>query len=206
MASVIISTITSPTSNALTFSGLSLSGYRIITLRVDGLTVGTDDAEVLLQVSQSGSWLTGASDYAYVMVVRSTGGSTEDQSSTAASSIRLTDPTANWSVGNAAGEVFSARIELVNRESGMPRQFTSTGAHVGPTGNCVLANGVGHINNSTELDGFRIVLDAGTMPTGRAIRWSAARGRDVVPVSAGKKQDVLIQADELSVSASVKQP
>ena len=33
-----------------------------------------------------------------------------------------------------------------------------------------------------------------------------ARWRAVVPVIAGKKQEVLIQADELSVSASVKQP
>ncbi|MDH0867810.1 type VI secretion system lipoprotein TssJ [Mitsuaria sp. GD03876] len=33
-----------------------------------------------------------------------------------------------------------------------------------------------------------------------------ARWRAVVPVVVGKKQEVLIQADELSVSASVKQP
>lgn len=33
-----------------------------------------------------------------------------------------------------------------------------------------------------------------------------ARWRAVVPVALGKKQEILIQADELSVSASVKQP
>jgi hypothetical protein len=169
MASVVISRLTSPTSDQLSFTGLTLTGYRLVTLHVWGVTVGTDDASVWLRVSQSGSFLSGASDYTYVTVSRSTGGSNENEVSAAAAQIALSDDTANWSVGNAAGESFVTRIEVVNRESGDPCYVTFNGAHTGPTGNSVMVNGQGIVKNSTAIDGLRILLSTGTMPTGKAV-------------------------------------
>jgi hypothetical protein len=169
MASVVISRLTAPTSDMLSFTGLTLTGYRLVTLHVWGLTVGTDDASVWFRVSQSGSFLSGASDYSYVHTSRSTGSGNESEASNAAAQIALTDDTANWSVGNAAGEAFTTRIELVNRETSEPRYFTFNGAHTGPTGNSVMTNGEGVVNNSTAIDGLRILLSTGTMPTGKAV-------------------------------------
>jgi hypothetical protein len=169
MTSVVISRLTSPTSDALSFTGLTLTGYRLVTLHVWGLTVGTDDASVRLRVSQSGSFLSGASDYSYVHVSRSTGGTTDSETTNAAAQIALTDGGANFGVGNAAGESFVTRIELVNRETSEPRYLTFNGAHTGPTGNAIMANGEGVVNNSTAIDGLRILLSTGTMPTGKAV-------------------------------------
>lgn len=168
MASIIIARLTSPTSDILTFSGLDLSPYRVVTLMVWGLAVGTDDARPYLQVSQGGSFISGASDYSFVHTSRSTSGSTENETSNAAAQIVLADSTANWGVGNAAGEGFMSRIEIVNRESG-PCYVTFNGAHTGPTGNAVMTNGEGVVNNSTAIDGLRILMSAGTMTAGKAV-------------------------------------
>jgi hypothetical protein len=169
MASVVISRLTSPSSDMLSFTGLDLSGYRVVTLFVWGLTVGTDDASVWLRVSQSGAFLSGASDYSYVNVSRSTSGSAESEASNAAAQIGLSDDSANWSVGNAAGEAFSTRIEIVNREASEPAYLLFNGAHTGPTANSIMTNGEGVVNNSTAIDGLRVLLSTGTMPTGKAV-------------------------------------
>jgi hypothetical protein len=169
MASVIIARLTAPSSDMLSFTGLDLTSYRMVTLLVWGLTVGTDDASVWLRVSQGGSFLSGASDYSYVLSTGVTSGSTETEASNAAAKIALTDDSANFSVGNAAGEGFITRIEIVNRESGEPHYLTFNGAHTGPTGSGMMTNGEGVVNSSTALDGLRILLSTGTMTAGKAV-------------------------------------
>ena len=169
MTSVVISRLTSPTSDTLDFTGLSLSGYRVVTLAVWGLTPGTDDARPQLRVSQSSSFISGASDYAYANQATSTNGTGDGDSSGATTAIWLANNTANFGVGNAAGESFAARIEIVNRESGEPFYCTYNCAATGPSSAGIMTNGSGRVNNSTAIDGLRILMSAGTMPTGKAV-------------------------------------
>lgn len=159
---------TAPTSNVFNFTSIDFSLYRFCLLFLNSLVVDTDGTDILLRVRQSGSLLNGASDYAFAQSCLTSGGSSEAEVDSANDSIILNDLAAGFGVGNAAGESFCARIEMLNLNGGKRPSFQFYSAYDLPSGNFCQGSGTGQVLNTTACDGLNISASGGLITSGIA--------------------------------------
>jgi hypothetical protein len=168
MGYTLISQITSPTSNAITFSGLSLSGYDDIQVRLEGITVGTDNVSIVAQFAIGGSLVT--SGYRFIASVRDTASAVSDDNSTSAASMLLTR-NATSMVGNASGESFAGIYQIGNPNEALHKYLRGHAAYTSADGNLRHVRSLGFLANTGTMDGLKFFLSSGTMPTGKASIW-----------------------------------
>jgi hypothetical protein len=164
MAYEVISRQSAPASNIFDFTGLSFTDFEGVQIKLQGLVVGTDDADILFQVYVGGVLVT--TGYHVASNSTSTSGSTEDMFSTSTTSIPLNDTTAVWGVGNATGENLSGLISLYNPTVAVNKLFGILTEHVLPSGNTISERSGGKINNTGTIDGFKISTSTGTLTAG----------------------------------------
>lgn len=170
MAWTLISSLSAPTSNQFVFSGLSLGSYQRVLLYLDGLTLGTDGAYVITQLSTASTLRT--SGYRYALACYSSGGSSTTASSNSAASIlTLGGPSSTWGVGNAANENGSARLEVSNLGGTLYKTVQVDGTLVAPSGAGVRVLGSGLLEQTGAIDGFSISTSTGTLTAGKAALW-----------------------------------
>lgn len=145
-----------PSGGVFDFSGLDLSGYSKIQIVLDSVTVTSDDTSISLQLYIGGSIAEGASDYRYSVASRSSAGGTETQSSGGTTAFSCTDLTANWMVGNAAGECFSGTIEVFGCDEAVFKIIRMNGGLIGPTGSSVAVEGGGTVQLTGDITGVKI--------------------------------------------------
>jgi hypothetical protein len=168
MGYTLISQITSPTSNAIEFSGLSLSGYDDVQVKLEGVTVGTDNVSIVAQFAIGGSLVT--SGYRYHSAILTTGGVSVDADSTSAASMLLTRITTN-AVGNASGESFAGIYQIGNPNEALHKYLRGHASYTADDGNLRHVRSLGLLANTGTLDGLKFFLSSGTMPTGKASIW-----------------------------------
>lgn len=168
MGYTLISQITSPTSDVIEFSGLSLSGYDDVQVRLEGVTVGTDNVTVVAQFAIGGSLIT--SGYRFISTVTTTAGGQTDDNSTSAASMLLTRNATNM-VGNAAGESFAGIYQIGNPNEALHKYLRGHASYTANDGNLRLVRSLGLLANTGTLDGLKFFLSSGTMPTGKASIW-----------------------------------
>ncbi len=164
MAYEVIARLSAPTSNVFDFTGLSLANFVGIQIKLQGLVVGTDDADILFQVYIGGSLIT--SGYHVASQSLSSSGSSEEMPATSGSSIALNDSSAAWGVGNASGENFSGIISLYNPTSSVNKLFGILTERVFPSGNVASERSGGKNNNTGSIDGIKITVSTGTLTAG----------------------------------------
>lgn len=167
MAWDIISTLNAPTSGAFTFTGLSLSGRRVLSIELDGIRVTTDGTDIRLTFYVSGSEIT-TNSYEWQVDPFSSSGSTDPDELTATNGILLTQNSTNWDVGNAATKSFSGRVFVFNPGSTTKYKRTSSlCSAIGPTTNVIQSQGSGMLLNAGAIDGLKLGgtsnLTAGTV-------------------------------------------
>lgn len=168
MGWVILGHVAAPTSDMITFSSLSLTGYQRVALVFDGITVGTDGAFLHLQLSTSGTFYTAG--YRYRIMARSSSGSDNNDASESASFVRLIGGTiSSWGIGNAAGKTGSGHVELSHLTGSGPYPHVVYDGHaVAPSGAAVRFLTGGHLEQTTAIDGVRLLMSTGTMTAGWA--------------------------------------
>ena len=161
----IISQITSPTSDAIEFSGLSLSGYDDVQVRVEGITVGTDNVNLVAQFAIGGVLITSA--YLYATYVLNEAGTGTTNSSASAASMLLNRTTTN-AIGNATGESFAGTYALGNPNEALHKYLRGHATYTCDAGTLRHVRSMGVLKNTGTLDGIKFFLSSGTMPTGKA--------------------------------------
>lgn len=164
MAYEVIARQSAPASNVFDFTGLDLSGYEGIQVKMIGLRLGTDDADVLFQVYVGGSLIT--SGYHVASNVSTSGASNDSMAASSGSSIALTDTSLNFGVGNDTGENFSGLISLYNPTASVNKLFGMLSERTTPSGGGAHERGGGKVNNTGTIDGIKISVSTGTLTDG----------------------------------------
>lgn len=173
MAWTFIQRLSSPTSDKLEFTGLSLSGYQRVVLLLDGLVVGTDNAQILLQLYTATTLRT--SGYRHYLAEASSGGTTDTSNSTSTSSVPLAGTgAANFGVGNGASKSFSGRVDICNSNLALYKLIEHNGNAIGPTGNMFRTRGGGILEQTGNIDGIKVFPSSGTLTAGSAALYGLA--------------------------------
>ena len=137
------------------------SGYRSVDLRFNGLTPATDAVTLYVRLSQSGSYLAGASDYSWAQVVANAAGATATGDG-ADSEIELAS-----NVDNGAGSYCWGSIAIHNADSSSIRKGIDwTGGYNNGIGSVLSLWGAGQIiANSNAVDGVRLLFSSGNVAT-----------------------------------------
>ncbi len=159
---------TAPASNVLDFTSIDFSPYRFCIMFLNGLTVDTDDCDIVLRVRQSGTLLNGASDYSFSHSSYTSGNVAAAETDAANDSIVLNDLAANFGVGNFAGENFCARIEIFNMGGGKRPGFGFYFSHDLPSNNLTQGSGAGQVLNTNACNGIQIAASGGLLTAGKA--------------------------------------
>lgn len=169
MAWTVIQHISSPTSNEITFSSLSLGAYQRVLLLVDGLEVGTDGAFVNMEISTGSGFNT--SGYRYVNFARSSVPATNTASQNTPASgafVRLCGGT-SFGLGNASTKSVGLSVEIHNPSStSLHKLVTVKGSYIGTGGSVIRIGASGLLEQTAAIDGLKIKLDSGTMDAGKA--------------------------------------
>lgn len=164
-----IAELTTPTSDVLDFTGLSLSGYDDIQVRVEGIVVGTDNVALVAQFVIGGSLIT--SGYRWHVWAVNSGGTQNTDNSTSAASMTLTRSAASSAIGNASGETFAGIYSIGNTNEAMHKFLRGHAAYTDSAGNLRHVRSLGHLANTGTLDGIKFSLSSGTMTAGKAVIW-----------------------------------
>jgi hypothetical protein len=168
MPHTVIARQTAPSSNVFNFASIDFSPYKFCILLLNSLVVDTDNTDICLRVRQATALLNGASDYGFALSSSTSTANTETEVDSANDSVVLNDLTAAFGVGNAAGENYCARVEMMNMNGGKRPSFTYYFAHDLPSNNFIQGSGVGQVLNTTACDGIQIAGNAGLILSGRA--------------------------------------
>jgi hypothetical protein len=150
-------------SGKLTISGLDLSGIQVVRLFINGVTVTTDDSQVLLRFLVAGSEVSTGYQWGHVITAGTATASSSD------SSIHLTTNTATEGVGNASTEGFGAVVTIYNPGStSLFKRANYKSTWVQPAGTLQgTTAGGGSLDNTGALTGFALLgssnLTGGTM-------------------------------------------
>lgn len=155
-------------------TGLTDTEFKKFILQIDDLVCATDGKAVLLRASQAASFISGASDYSWVVTgdrisASATGGSAGD------TSINLTLATgATSGLGNAAGEYGTWEVTIFNPSgSSLNKEMIFDGSYNRATdGERIRMVGSGRvIKNNTAIDGLRVLMDSGNITSGTFRLW-----------------------------------
>jgi hypothetical protein len=150
----------------LTVGGLDLSGLQVVRLLVNGVTVTTDDATVLLRYIVAGSEI--SSGYRWC-VARYATGLDSALASASDSSIALTSNVATQGVGNAATEGFSAVVTVYHPTSTLHKNCAFRSSWSKPDGTLITAaSGSGGLTDSGAITGF-VLLGSSNLTAGNVI-------------------------------------
>jgi len=142
-------------SGALTITGLNLVECVAVRLIISGVTVTTDDSQVLLRFYINGSEVSGASDYQWGM--RQMGGTSTTIHDAADSEIHLTAETATMGVGNAASESFHSTVTVTNPAGTTHKKAHIKSVWIDAPGNYRSATYAGgQLNNAGAITGFKV--------------------------------------------------
>ncbi len=145
------------------------AGYTDYILTVDNLRPATDDDELAIRISQDGgsSFLSGASDYKYV--VHSAGAGGVEFNTGTATLIRFNSAAVGWGIGNATDEIHSYVIGLIRPgASGAPKLITSNGYYTTISSNLAMTTGAAHAvgGSGAAYDAVRLLCVAGNINQG----------------------------------------
>lgn len=166
MPYTVISHKTAPTSDAFDFASIDLTGYADVQLILNGLVVGTDDADILITVDIGGTEIAAA--YRIAGYTTSSSAATETATSTSQANISLNDQTTGWGVGNAAGESFAGIACIRNAMISVAKILQAHTTRVFPSGNSGSEPTAGQLNNTGTLDGLNVTVSTGTLMSGTA--------------------------------------
>lgn len=166
MAWEVIAHVASPTSNLITFSGLSVSSYQRLCLMADELVLGTDGDYPILQISTGSGFNT--SGYRYGNSLRSSSGSTDTTATESGAHIRIAGSSSTWGVGNATNETCSLRCDIGCLGSSLYKVVETNAAFVAPSGSNVRLYGGGILEQTAAIDGVRLGVASGTLTGGKA--------------------------------------
>jgi hypothetical protein len=145
-----------PASNMFDFTG-DYSAYDRLMLVLDDVTVSSDGANLLLQLSTAATLRT--SGYRRVSQAYSSGGTDALTSSSADSSVRLTNgSTSNWGVGNAAGECFSGLAQISGIDAAVYKGIIADAVFIGPTGALVRVVNGGLLEQTGNINAGKATL------------------------------------------------
>ncbi len=155
MAWAVVSTLDSPTSGTFIFTGLTLSTYKCVQLRMAGITVTTDGTDVRVTWYVGGSEVT--STYSWLGMAQSSGGTANaDQAASQASALLVAND-ANWDTGNAGTKSFGAVVTLHSPAStALYKRSQSIASHVGPTTNVIVSTFCQQMDNAGAVDGVKV--------------------------------------------------
>lgn len=141
------------------------STYKMFMLLFTGVIPATDGAALLIRLSQSGTFLSGASDYQYVIQGLDTVGAALALADQSESGIVIADAietvNASYSVN---GSVYFSDLTAASL-------FKTTLSHVNEVRNTITAFGVWHGAgllgaNASACDGIRVIMSAGNIVSG----------------------------------------
>ena len=155
MAWDVVASLDSPTAGAFTFTGLTLTSYKVIRVEIEGVTVTTDGTDIKLTFYVSGSEVT--ANYAWFSRSLSTSGTTNADSATAQAAILLVSNDANFDVGNASTKSFGAQVTVdAPGSTAIHKKASLESWCIGPTGNAFPVHGVGQLDNAGAIDGLKL--------------------------------------------------
>lgn len=132
------------------FAGLGLAKVVFII----SFTVATDDSSVTFRYQLNGSVKSG-SNYLNTALSRRNDDTTSNEGATNVSTIRLTDLTAAWMVGNASGEGLSSQIEIADPDSTTRNKVARIRSeYINPAGGVVIYDAAATYNGADALDGL----------------------------------------------------
>lgn len=144
-------------SNASFTSGIN-SDYPVYVLHFTNLIPASDNVPLHFRVREGGSWVSGASTYAWDLTEQS-GGTETVNNSTGDGKILLT----NSGVGSASGEQASGWVKIYGPSNS--NTFTTIEYHtrfIGDEGNLRVVEGGGRRTGTAAQDGLRIFFDTGS--------------------------------------------
>ncbi len=106
----LIDSLAAPSSGVFDFPSLTLTGYKAIEIDIAGVTVTTDDTEVMLQFYVGGVLIT--TGYRFSTLLLGSGAAAAGDGATSGSGIKLQSNDANLGVGNDTGERFNSSIQV----------------------------------------------------------------------------------------------
>lgn len=155
MAWAVVSSLDTPTTGAFTFTGLTLSSYKVIRLEMYGITVTTDGTDIKLTFYVSGSEIT--SGYGWFGRSISSSGTGNGDTAVSQTSILLVSNDANFDVGNASTKSFGATVMVdAPASTAVYKKASFESWCIGPTGNCFPTHGMGQMDNAGAIDGVKI--------------------------------------------------
>lgn len=158
-----ITSLAGPTAGIFDLPSLNLGPYKAVQLMLSGVTVTTDGTDLRLTM-YVGTEVVG--NYHWAVLPNSTGGTANSDSSTSSVAVFLNSITAAWDTGNAAQEAFGATITVDAPTSALQKKVSYEAYHVGPTGNAINGKGVGLMENTGAITGFK-VAGSSSLLTGR---------------------------------------
>lgn len=165
-----------PVSNAITFSNLNLTPYNRVLVMIDGITVDTDDTGIYFRLEIDGTLHT--TGYLYNIEGYSSGANEISVNSQAGALFPLAfHSTSNWKVGNAAGECYTGNVTISNVNTSLYKHMWHEGLYIGPTGNCILAEGGCTLSQHSLVTGMQIYPNANNILTGNATLYGVLHGR-----------------------------
>lgn len=155
MAWTSVASLSSPTAGAFTFTGLSLSGVKILQIRLSRIRVTNDGTDVRLTMYVAGVEIVATYEWSGRPV--STSAAFNADSGTSAASVVMMSNDSNWDVGNAAAESCGGRITIANPGStALHKRVQAQLVHIGPTGNAIRSAWAGLMANAGAIDGVKI--------------------------------------------------
>lgn len=163
-----VARVTSVSGGKLTISGLDLSGLMLVKIFISGVTVTTDDSQVLFRFIIGGSEIATGYRWAGAFVAPSI--TAHDGSSNSDTSIHLTSSTAAEGVGNASTEGFGAVLTIPGPAStSLYKKVYYHSAYSNPAGNGMSSfNAGGQLDNASAVEGF-VVLGSSDLTGGSMI-------------------------------------
>ena len=160
---VFISSQTASASATIDFtSGISAT-YDQYRVSITDVTPATDNVEIWLRVSQSASFLSGASDYGHSRIQNSTGGTPGGFGSAGDAKIVIAN-----ALGNGSGKTFSGEVQFfLPTGTARFKQFMWQVTLASALTTVINNSGAGClILNTSAIDGIRFLMSSGNISTG----------------------------------------
>jgi hypothetical protein len=155
MAWTLITSLSSPTAGAFTFSPLDLTGYDVAMIVMSGIKVTTDGTDIYLTFYVGGSEV--VTGYRWGSSAVSSSASNLDGVDSSDPRINLTNISANWDVGNAAAESFGGIVRVDQPVStSLHKRVGGEVVMVGPTSNTIYHHTHGLMENTGAINGIKI--------------------------------------------------
>lgn len=152
------------------FTGLSLGSVKVLRIIGGGLVVNAS-ARPFMQVSVSGSFLTGASDYTWgACNVLSTSGSNNNDGDAADSFWALTSDDTDWRIGTGSGRSGGFEVYIDRPGSSLIKRMVGRSWVVGPTSQGHIHPLLGRLlasGGTGAIDGIRV---GGSLITAGVVR------------------------------------